>query len=184
LSSGDASFSAGSDSVGNDMTSWREFQAQRRVRSREFFARRKALRLSRAFLVVLILVPPFATTVLLDYGDLLGLGTGTPRYQLALAVVLFTGVGVLGIVVALAVARWKAEGRLTEAFAAVGFAAIPVAWLAVAACVLDLKADAPACGSGAIDLVFGSTIWMLGWIFLGPFVDFFRERRRGPSPSR
>src|SRR6266571_5252182 len=93
-------------------------------------------------------------------------------------------VGVLGIVVALAVARWKAEGRLAEAFAAVGFAAIPVAWLAVAACVLDLKADAPACGSGAIDLVFGSTIWMLGWIFLGPFVDFFRERRRGPSPSR
>src|SRR5207245_8541626 len=106
------------------MISWREFQAQRRIRSREFFTRRKALRLSRAFLVVLVFVPPFDTTVLLEYGDLLGLGTGTPRYQLALGVVLFTGVGVLGIVVVLAMARWKAEGRLTEALAAVGLAAI------------------------------------------------------------
>jgi len=129
-------------------------------------------------LLSLIFVPVVATGVLLDYGELFAPPAGASRYQAALAVIVLTALALFAIVVTFALARWKEEARVTEALVAVGLAAIPIAWVAVASCFRDPKADAPTCASGAVDIVFASMAWMLAWILAGPAVDFLRTLRR------
>src|SRR2546428_3147892 len=158
--------------------SWRQFQLDRRTQTQEFFRRHRGFRLLRVLLLSLIFVPVVATGVLLDYGELFAPPAGASRYQAALAVIVLTALALFAIVVTFALARWKEEARVTEALVAVGIAAIPIAWVAVASCFLDLKADAPTCTSGAVDIVFASMAWMFAWILAGPAVDFLRKLRR------
>lgn len=103
-----------------------------------------------------------ATFLLLDYGDAFGAPMGTPRYQAALAVIGLAAVALVGIVAVLAWQLWREERILTETFVTIGLAGIPVAWLMVAACVLDLKTDVPSCGGEAVDGVFLSMAWAMG----------------------
>jgi len=123
-------------------------------------------------------VPVVAIGVLVENGELFALPAGASRYQAALTVIVLTALALFAIAVTFALARWKEEARVTEALVAVGIAAIPIAWVAVASCFLDLKADAPTCTSGAVDIVFASMAWMFAWILAGPAVDFLRKLRR------
>ncbi len=168
------------------MPTWREFQANRRAQTREFFRRHKRMRWLHALLFILIVVPVIATILFLDYGDSLGLPVGAPRYQAALGAVIVAGVTILLITGTLAVARWREESRITEAFVALGFVAIPVIWWIAATCVLDIVADGPttaSCSSGTVDIVFGGMAWMVGWVLAGPIVDFLRLGRNRPLGS-
>ncbi len=166
------------------MPTWREFQAERRASTREFYRRHRGFRVLHAALLVLIVAPLVVIVVLLDYGDALGLPIGATRDLASLGVILVAGLAALIVTAVIAQARWREEARVTETFVAIGLLAIPLTWWVVATCVLDVVADGPTpagCLVGAADLVVAGMGWMLAWDFAGPIVDFMRARN--PSGS-
>ena len=161
------------------MPKWREFQAERRARTREFYRRHKWYRILQAVLVVLIVAPVIAIVLFLDYGDAFGLAIGAARDLAALGVILVAGILAIVVTAIIAQARWREDVRITETFVTIGLVAIPVIWWVVATCLLDVVADGPTpagCLVGAADLVFAGMGWMLAWDFSGPIVDFLRAR--------
>ena len=162
------------------MRAWREFEAQRRVRTRDFYSRHRHLRILRLLLWPSTLGPLIAVIIVPDYGDRLGLPDGTPRLLIAMTAIGLMVLVILGITAALAWGLWREERRLSEAFGAVGLASLPIALLALAPCVVDLRPDSASCGAATFYAVLVSICWVTAWSIAGPLADFVRSRGSTP----